>query len=166
MSILWKMTVFIEKSPVTSSNRYKTIKTASILIKFGTNVYWTNAFVPTYPGLNLLLPWQRGDISNCKNPLFCVEFFHLQLISKCCNFSMDLDRVKCFSAFVTRYLIIDLGLILASQNSNIFLANPPNRRVHIPFLAVPWCICWLGVRRKSGHFFKQHFSNKNKCLEP
>jgi hypothetical protein len=39
------MAVFIEKSSVTSSNCYETIKTALILIKFGTNVYSTIAFV-------------------------------------------------------------------------------------------------------------------------
>jgi hypothetical protein len=33
-----KNAFFIEKSPVTSSNCYKTIKTALILIKLGTNV--------------------------------------------------------------------------------------------------------------------------------
>jgi hypothetical protein len=63
MSILEKIAVFIEKSPVTSSSCYKTIKTASILIKLGTNVDWTIAFVTTCSGLNFLLPWQRGDIS-------------------------------------------------------------------------------------------------------
>jgi hypothetical protein len=40
-----KMAVFIEKSSVTSSNCYKTMKTASILSKLGTNVDWTIAFV-------------------------------------------------------------------------------------------------------------------------
>jgi hypothetical protein len=30
MSILWKMAVFMEKSPVTSSNCYKTMKNTSI----------------------------------------------------------------------------------------------------------------------------------------
>jgi hypothetical protein len=63
MSILLEMTVFIEKSPFTSSNCYKTIKTASILIKLGTNVDWTIAFLTTCPGFYFLLPWQRGDIS-------------------------------------------------------------------------------------------------------
>jgi hypothetical protein len=57
------MAVFIEKSPVTSSNCYKTIKTTSILIKLGTNVDWTSAFETTCSGLNFLLPWQRGVIS-------------------------------------------------------------------------------------------------------
>jgi hypothetical protein len=69
--------------------------------------------------------------------------------SKCCNFSMDWDTVKCFSALVTRYIMIDLGSFLASHKSKIFLAissNPPNRRGHIPFLAYPWCIFWLGGR--------------------
>jgi hypothetical protein len=89
-------------------------------------------------------------------------FFPSKLIWKCCNFSMDWDRVKCFSALVKRYLMIDLGSFLASHKSKIFLAmrdyrppsNPPNRRGHIPLLATPWSIFWLGgPRRKSGHFF-------------
>jgi hypothetical protein len=58
------MAVFIEKSSVTSSNCFKTKKKASILIKHGTNVDLTIAFVTTCPGLNFLFPWQRGDISN------------------------------------------------------------------------------------------------------
>jgi hypothetical protein len=41
------MAVFIEKSPVTSSNCYNTIKDAPILNKLGTNVDWTFAFVTT-----------------------------------------------------------------------------------------------------------------------
>jgi hypothetical protein len=57
------MAVFIEKSPVTSSNCYETIKDASIFIKLGTNVDWTIAFVTAYSILNFLLLWQRGDIS-------------------------------------------------------------------------------------------------------
>jgi hypothetical protein len=39
---------FIEKSPVTSSNCYKTMKTASILIKLGTRIDWTIAFVSLF----------------------------------------------------------------------------------------------------------------------
>jgi hypothetical protein len=58
--------VKIEKSPVKSSNCYKTIKTASIQIKLGTHVDWNIAFVTTCSVLNFLLPWQRGDISNCQ----------------------------------------------------------------------------------------------------
>jgi hypothetical protein len=56
------MAVFIEKSPVTSSNCYKTIKTASILIKLGTNVDWTIAFATTCSGLNYLLPWHISKL--------------------------------------------------------------------------------------------------------
>jgi hypothetical protein len=63
MSLLWKMAVFTEKPPVTSSNCYETIKNASILIKLGTNVNWTIAFVTTCSVLNFPLPWQRRDIS-------------------------------------------------------------------------------------------------------
>ena len=109
MSILWKMAVFIEKSPVTSSNCYNTIKTASTLIKLGTNVDWTIALATTCSGLNFLLPWQRGDISKLPKITILRWFFPSKLISKCCNFSMDWDRVKGFSALVTRYLMINLG---------------------------------------------------------
>jgi hypothetical protein len=35
-------------------------------------------------------------------------FFPSKLISKCCNFSMDWDRVNCFTMLVTHYLMIDL----------------------------------------------------------
>jgi hypothetical protein len=55
-------------------------------------------------------------------------FFPSKFISKCCNFSMDWDRVKCFSALVTRYLMINLGSFTASHKSKIFLAmrgTPP-----------------------------------------
>jgi hypothetical protein len=48
--------------------------------------------------------------------------FPSKLISKCCNISMDWDRVKCFSAFVTRYLMINLGSFIASHKSKIVLA--------------------------------------------
>jgi hypothetical protein len=49
-------------------------------------------------------------------------FFPSKLISNCCSFSMDWDRVKCFSAFVTRYLMINLGSFLAFHKSKLFLA--------------------------------------------
>jgi hypothetical protein len=41
------MAVLIEKSPVTSSNCYNTIKTASTLFKLGKNVDWTIALATT-----------------------------------------------------------------------------------------------------------------------
>jgi hypothetical protein len=50
------MAVFSEKPPVTSSNCYEAMKNASILIKLGTNVDWTIAFVKTCSDLNFLLP--------------------------------------------------------------------------------------------------------------
>jgi hypothetical protein len=71
------MDLVIEKSPVTSSNCYKTINTASILIKLGTNVEWTIAFVTTFSGFNFLLPLQQGTSeTNCQKSLFCGVFFH------------------------------------------------------------------------------------------
>jgi hypothetical protein len=87
--------IFIEKPPVTSSNWYETMKNASILVKLGTNVNWTIASVTACSILNFLLPWQRGTSQNCLKSLFCIAFFPSKLISKCCNFSMDWDRVIC-----------------------------------------------------------------------
>jgi hypothetical protein len=55
---------------------------------------------------NLLLGWQF--------------LFPSKLISLCCNFSMDWDRVKGFSAFVTCYLTIVLRPFLARHMSKIF----------------------------------------------
>jgi hypothetical protein len=123
MSILWKMAVFTEKPPVTSSNCYETMKNASILIKLCTNVDWTIAFVTTCSVLNFPLPWQRGDISKLPKITILPRFFPSKFISKCCNFSRDWDRVKGFSALVTRYLMIDLGSFLASYKSKNFLAK-------------------------------------------
>jgi hypothetical protein len=69
------MAVFIEKSPVTSSNCYNTIQTAPTLIKLGKNVDWTIALATKCSGLNFLLPWQRGDISKLpKNHFFALLF--------------------------------------------------------------------------------------------
>jgi hypothetical protein len=53
-----------------------------------------------------LLPWQRGDISKLPKITILHWFFPSKFMSKCCNFSMDWDRVKCISALVTRYLIV------------------------------------------------------------
>jgi hypothetical protein len=100
----------------------ETMKNASILIKLGTNVDWTIAFVTTCSVLNFLLPWQWGDISKLPKITILPQFFPSKIISKCCNFSRDWDRVKGFSALVTRYLMIDLGSFLASHKSKIFLA--------------------------------------------
>jgi hypothetical protein len=57
------MAVFIEKPPVTRSNCYETMKNASILIKLGTDVDWTIAFVRKCSVLKFLLPWRPEDIS-------------------------------------------------------------------------------------------------------
>jgi hypothetical protein len=57
------MAIFFEKPPVTSSNCYATMKNASILMKLGTNVDWTIAFVIACSIFNFLLPCQQGDVS-------------------------------------------------------------------------------------------------------
>jgi hypothetical protein len=73
------MAIFTEKPPLTSSNCYDTMKNALILIKLGTNVDWTIAFVTTCLVLNFLLLWQRGDISKLPKITFCLAFFHRNL---------------------------------------------------------------------------------------
>jgi hypothetical protein len=83
-----KNAVFLEKPPVTSSNCYETMKHISILIKLGTNVDLTIAFV-TACSMLFLLSWQRGTSQNCQKLLFFVDFFPSKLISKSCNFLMD-----------------------------------------------------------------------------
>jgi hypothetical protein len=83
------MAVFIEKPPVTSSNCYETMKNASKLMKLGTNVDWTIAFVTACSIVNFLLPWQWGvRLKIAKNHYFAL-FFSIKTDSKCCNFSMN-----------------------------------------------------------------------------
>jgi hypothetical protein len=89
MSILLKMAVFTEKPPVKSSNCYETMKNASILIRLGTNVDWTIAFVTTCSVLNFLFPWQREDISKLPKITILPRFFPSKFVLKCCNFSRD-----------------------------------------------------------------------------
>jgi hypothetical protein len=63
-----------EKSPVTCLNCYKTIKTASILIKLGTNVDWTIALSLKFP----VTMATRGHLKIAKNHYMCFAliFFH------------------------------------------------------------------------------------------
>jgi hypothetical protein len=70
------MAVIIEKPPVTSSNCYETIKNALILMKLGTNVDLTIAFVTACSILNFLLPWQRGDVLKLPKITILRSFFH------------------------------------------------------------------------------------------
>jgi hypothetical protein len=86
----------------------------------------------------------RGHIKIAKNHYFAL-IFSSKLIPKCCNFSMDSDIAKGFSALVSHYITIDLGPFIVSHNSKIFLAmmgttapfKPPNRRGQIHLLATP-----------------------------
>jgi hypothetical protein len=70
--------------------------------------------------------------------------------------------------------MINLGSFLASHKSKIFLAmretpppfKPPKQVGKSPFWHPLMYLLVGGLPRKSGHFFKQHFSNKNKCWRP
>jgi hypothetical protein len=63
----------------------------------------------------------RGHLKIAKTHYFALFFFcPSKLISKCCNFSMEIElESKVLSALVTRYPMIDLGPFLASQKSKI-----------------------------------------------
>jgi hypothetical protein len=83
------MAVFTEKPPVTSSNCFETMKNVSILIKLGTNVDWTIAFVTT-DLLCLKCPVTmatRGHLKIAKNHYFAsifsikIHFKVLQLLN-------------------------------------------------------------------------------------
>jgi hypothetical protein len=65
------MAVFIEKSPVTCSNCYNTIKTASTLQPI--------ALATTCSGLNFLLPWQQGDISKLPKKQYFALIFSIKI---------------------------------------------------------------------------------------
>jgi hypothetical protein len=102
-----------------------------------------------------------GDVSKLPKITILHCFFPSKPISKCCNFSMNWDRVKGFSASVNSYPKIDLRPFLACHMSKIFLAmrgtpppfKPPNRRGHIPLLATPWCNIWMGAAPKKWSLF-------------
>jgi hypothetical protein len=97
-------------------------------------------------------------------------FFPSKLTSKCCNFWMNWDRVKGFSASVTSYPKIDLRPFLACHMSKIFLAmrgtlpsfKPPKQKGPHPPSGNP--LMWYldgGGRWKSGHFFNNISQTKN-----
>jgi hypothetical protein len=87
MSILWKMAVFIEKSPVTSSNCYKTIKKC-----FNTNQTWHKCWLDhclcnNMPRLKFPVTiGTRGHLKIAKNHYFALIFsikieFKMQLLN-------------------------------------------------------------------------------------
>jgi hypothetical protein len=90
--------------------------------------YWWNLTVTACSIVNFLLAWQLGDVSKLPKKHY-FAFFSSKLISKCCNFSMDCDRVNGFSTLVTRYLTIDLRLFLACH---IFKINFAMRGTDTP----------------------------------
>jgi hypothetical protein len=149
MSILWKMAVFNEKSPVTCSSCYKTIKTASILIKVG----WTIAFVTTCSVLNFPDTMEtRGHLKIAKKSLFCVDFFHQNWFQSAATSQWIEIESKAFQHWLNNY--DRPGVIFSLSQVQNFLgdegdglrppSNPQNRRRHIPLLATPWCIFWMG----------------------
>ena len=164
MRFFWKLPIFTDKLPVASSNSYKTMKNAPIVIKLGTNVDWNVAFQKSHKMLNFLLPWQRGGISKLAKILILRWFFSSKLNSKCYNFLMDWVRVKGFSGLIKCYLRSNARPFSAFQKCKIFLGDeggfrPPSNPLiqgGSPPLKTPLVhrFHW-GRRRKSGHFFQQ-----------
>jgi hypothetical protein len=89
---------------------------------------------------------------------------------------MDCDRVKDFSALVTRYLMIELGLFLACHKSKIFLAmrgavatlNPPpphqTEGGTSPFWQPTDVSFGEGTAQKSGDVFLTTFLKQKQML--
>jgi hypothetical protein len=170
MSILWKMTVFIEKPPVTSSKCYKTLKNALILMKLGRYVNLIIISVTTNSIIIFCNHGNGGTSQNCEISLFCIVFFPSKLLSKCCNFSMQWDRVKGFSALVKCNLKIDLRPFLVCHMSKIFLAMrgttapfklPKQEGAHPPSGNPLMYHFHGGARRKNGQFLIAFLKRKN-----
>jgi hypothetical protein len=116
----------------------------------------------------------RGHLKIGKKHYFAL-IFSIKIDSKCCNFSMDWDRVKGFLALITSYLMVHLGSFLASHSPKFAWRwgglpppfKPPKQKGAHPPSGNPLIILlYRGRRRKSCHFFKQHFPNEKQCLGP
>jgi hypothetical protein len=162
------MTVFIKRPPVTCSNCYETMKKDSVLMELGTNVDSTIALVTAYSIFNFLLTWQRGNVSK----LHKLHNFHCFFRQNWFNGLRNWERVKSFSALVTRYLTIDLMPLLVRHMSKMFL---PMRRAAALLQTLetqrgtsrfwqPPDVRFDGGQRRKVITFFQHFSNKNMCL--
>ena len=156
------MPVFSEKPPLTSSDCYKTMKNASIVIKLGINVDWAIVFQTACSMINFLLPWQRGGVSKLPKTVILHWIFFSKWISNCYTFLIDLLRVKGFSVLVKCYLRIILRPFPASQMSNFFLSDeggfaplqtPWQRGAHPPFGTPLTYLFHGGRRRKRTQFF-------------
>jgi hypothetical protein len=96
-------------------------------------------------------------------------FLLSKLISKCCNFSMDWDRVKDWLFSVSYTLPYDRpGVILVSYKFKFFLATrgttakpPKQKESHHPTGNPLMYRFDRGRRRKSDHFFRNISQTKN-----
>jgi hypothetical protein len=138
-----------------------------MLIKLGTNDYWTIAFVTACSILYFILPWQWGDISKLPKIAILRWFFSIKTDFKVLQPRiMDWDRVKelDFSVLVTPYLKIDFyreAILSLSQVQNFLNIEgevapfkPPCRRGHIhplvawdpilsSYLGFSICLWWI-----------------------
>jgi hypothetical protein len=133
---------YCEKWPFSLKSLLLQVQTAmklwKILIKLGTNVDWTIAFVTTCSVLNFLLPWQRGDISKLPKITICLDFFHQNLFQSAATSQGIEIESKAFSVGYT--LPYDRpGVILSlSQVQNFSWRWGGLRPLQTP--QTPWCI--------------------------
>jgi hypothetical protein len=147
-------------------------RTTSILTKRSTNVDWSIAFVVACEIVNFPLTVATMTSQFAKNHFFCIVLSPSRLISKCCNFSIDWDRVNSFSALVSSYmnLKIDPRLFVACHMSKTFLAmrggcrnlqTPKSEGGTSSFLQPLDVPFWLGLRQKKNwQFFNNIFQAK------
>jgi hypothetical protein len=131
MSILWKLKSLLFQLLL---NYEKCINTDETWHKC-----WLNHNL-CYNMLNLKFPVTMatgGRLKIAKNHYFALVFFPSKLISKCCNFSMQWDRVKDFSVLFTRHLKINLRPFLSCHKSQTEGGT-------YSLLATPWCIILMG----------------------
>jgi hypothetical protein len=166
MSILWKMAVFTEKPPISSSNSYESMKNASILIQLGTNVDWTIAFVTTCSVLNFLLPWQRGDISKLSKSLFCLDFFHQNWFQSAATSQGIEIKSKAFQrgGFTLPYDWPGIIFSLSQVQNFLGLQTFQTEGGTSPLLATPWYTFWMGGGAEKVLTFFSNISQTKTCV--
>jgi hypothetical protein len=101
------------------------------------------------------------------------RFFPSKFVLKCCNFSRDWDRVKGFSALVTRYLMIDLGSfnfkLLASPKfswrwGGLRPFQTPKQKGALPPSGNPLMNLLVGGRRRKMLTFFSNNSQTKPCV--
>jgi hypothetical protein len=155
--------VFIEESPVTSSNCNKTINYASIVIKLDTNVDWTIDFVTTWSFLISCYHGNEGISQNCRKSLFCIVFFSIKIDFKVLQLLNGLRKSQRLFSVGYTLLCNRSGVICSFSQVQNFLSDegdcrspskPQTEGAHTPYGNLPMYLLDREPSRKSSHFFK------------